>query len=176
LDFSKLRTGEIVASLSGIGLFVFLFFDWVGIDGSDAGDSGWDYLGGDTTGFIVFLAAILAVTLGLLAAAGRRRPIGSWPWGGPTTALGVLAFDIVVWRLFTVPEGQGLDVGIFFGLAAAAGIAAGGYLTLREGGIDLLAGSDSSATTRRRPAATKPAAKKKAAAKRKPAASRRSAR
>lgn len=187
MDFSKLRTGEIVAPLSGIALFVFLFLDWVGAEDSDEGLSGWDYLGGDVTGFLVFLAIGLSLFLGAAAASGRRNPIGSWPWGGPTTVLGVLSFDIVLWRLFTVPEGGELSIGIFLGLLAAAGLAVGGYLTMREGGVDPLAttsggtatrpaatggssATTSSATTKRaatkKPAAKKRAAKKSAAKKR----------
>jgi hypothetical protein len=182
VDTSKLRTGEIVAPASAIALFVFLFIDWIGAEGSDEGLSGWDYLGGDVTGFIVFLAVITALMLGGMAAAGRRTPMGGWPWGGPTTALGILSFDIILWRLFTVPDGGELNVGIFLGLLAAAGIAAGGYLTLRDGGLDLLAGRSgaptrpvassgatttrSSASTTPRPATKKRAAKKRAAKKR----------
>jgi hypothetical protein len=94
--------------------------------------------------------------------------MGNWPWGGPTTALGVLAFDIIVWRLFTVPDGGELKVGIFLGLIAAGAIAVGGYLTLREGGLDLLAGGSSarrsSGATTTRAVAKKPAVKRKAKA------------
>ena len=181
-----MRTGEITASLGGIALFVFLFFDWVGAKGdSDAGLSGWDYLGTDVTGFLVFLAAIIAVSLGTGAALGRRNRLFGKPFGGPTTVLGALAFDIVVWRLFTVPPGGELAFGIFLGLIAAAAITVGGYMTLQDGGIDPLGiggGGGSTATTRQagagattssRAAATtrtapakKPAAKKRAAKKR----------
>ena len=168
MDASKLRTGEITAALGGLALFIILFFNWVGAEGSDEGLSGWDYLGGDVTGFIVFLAATVAMTLGVLASLERRRPMGNWPWGGPTTALGVLAFDIVIWRLFTVPDGGELKVGIFLGLIAAGAIAVGGYLTLREGGRDLLAGGAparrSSGATTTKAVAKKPAAKRKAKA------------
>jgi hypothetical protein len=184
LDFSKLRTGEIVAPLSGIALFVILFLDWVGAEDSDEGLSGWDYLGGDVTGFLVFLAIAFSLYLGGMAAAGRRNPLGNWPWGGPTTALGILAFDIVLWRFFTVPEGGELAVGLFLGLLAAAGIAVGGYMTLRDGGVDPLGigGRSSTATTRQATApgtsstASRPAPKKKPAAKKKAAAKRRAAR
>jgi hypothetical protein len=182
-----MRTGEITASLGGIALFVFLFFDWIGAKGdSDAGLSGWDYLGTDVTGFLVFLAAILAVSLGTGAALGRRNKLFGKPFGGPTTVLGALAFDIVVWRLFTVPPGGELAFGIFLGLIAAAAITVGGYMTLQDGGIDPLGiggAGGSTATTRqastaavttssrataptRSAPAKKPAAKKRAAKKR----------
>jgi hypothetical protein len=60
LDSSRLRTGEIVAGIAGVALFVFPFFDWfaAGEEGFDTGGvSGWDGFGTDVTGFIVFLAA-----------------------------------------------------------------------------------------------------------------------
>jgi hypothetical protein len=175
LDFSRLRPGEIIASLGGLALFVFLFLDWLGEEGSDVGLSGWDYLGVDVTGFIVFLASGIALFLGVSAALGRRNPLFSLPWGGPTTVLGVLAFDIVLWRLFTVPDGSQVQFGLFLGLVSAAAIAVGGYRTLQEGGSDPLGiGGVAPATTRR--IIRKPAAKPKPAAKRKPAARRRSAR
>lgn len=148
MDTSRLRTGEIVAALGGLALFIFLFVDWYGLDvdiDEDSGAvpdfpgaSGWESFGGDVTGFIVFFAAITAITLGALALAGRRRPMLGAPWGGPTAVLGVLAFDIVLWKILSVPEGLDLEFGIFLGLASAAAIAVGGYLTLAEGGIDPL--------------------------------------
>lgn len=168
MDSSNLRTGEITAALGGVALFVILFFDWID------GFSGWDYLGIDVTGFIVFLTAITAVTLGVLAALDRRNAPFGWAWGGPTTVLGVLAFDIVVWRMFANGDAD-LAVGIFLGLIATAAIAAGGYMTLQDGGRDPLGiGGGPSATTTRVSAgsttATRSAPKKKAAAKRKAAA------
>ena len=33
MDSSRLRTGEIVAGVGGLALFVFLFFDWFGAGG-----------------------------------------------------------------------------------------------------------------------------------------------
>ena len=189
MDTSKLRTGEIVASLGGLALFVILFLDWVGAEGTDEALSGWDYLGEDVTGFIVFLAIVVSLYLGCAGAAGRRNRLGNWPWGGPTAALGVLAFDIVVWRLFTaegvVGIGGELEFGIFLGLFAAAAIAVGGFMTMAEGGVDpfgLRSAGGATATTTRstattKPAASKPAAKKAAAKRRaKPTAKKRAAR
>jgi hypothetical protein len=170
-----MRTGELVASLGGVALFVVLFFDWIGAEGSDEGVSGWDYLGADVTGFLVFLAAITAVTLGIGAATGRRNPLFGWRWGGPTTVLGALAFDVALWRMFTVPDGGELSIGIFLGLIAAAAVTAGGYMTLQDGGSDPLGiggGSSPTATTARATATKKPAAKRKPAAKGKAAARR----
>ncbi len=149
MDFGKLRTGEIVASIGGIALFIVLFFDWIGAEGSDEGVSGWDYLGADVTGFIVFLAVLVSLWLGIGAALGLRNPLFGTTWGGPTTVLGVLAFDIALWRMFTVPDGGELSIGIFLGMIAAAAVTAGGYMTLQDGGSDPLGiGGTSKATTR----------------------------
>jgi hypothetical protein len=98
----------------------------------------------------------------------------------------VLAFDIALWRLFTVPEGGELSIGIFLGLLAAGAIAVGGYMTLQEDGNDPLGvggGDPGTATTRvastpatasRTGGSTRTTSAKKPAAKgaRKPAAKR----
>jgi hypothetical protein len=200
LDSSRLRTGEIVAGIAGIALFVFLFFDWfaAGEEGFDTGGvSGWDGLGTDVSGFIVFLAAVAGPALALLAMSGQRFNVPA-PRGAGTAALGLLTVAIIVWRIFANPGD--LKVGLFLGLAAAIALAAGALLALREDGIEALvsvpggrtraasasappatptpppvakqarrSGGSSSSTTRRS-TAKKPAAKKPAA--KKPAAAR----
>lgn len=193
MDSSRLRTGEIVAGIAGIALFVFLFFDWfaAGEEGFDTGGvSGWDGLGTDVTGFIVFLAAVAGPALALLAMSGQRFNVPA-PRGAGTAALGLLTVAIIVWRIFANPGD--LKVGLFLGLAAAIALAAGALLALREDGIEALvsvpggrtraasasappatptpppvakqarrSGGSSSSTTRRS-TAKKPAAKKPAA-------------
>ena len=193
MDSSRLRTGEIVAGIAGIALFVFLFFDWfaAGEEGFDTGGvSGWDGLGTDVTGFIVFLAAVAGPALALLAMSGRRLNVQA-PRGAGTAALGLLTVAITVWRIFANPGD--LKVGLFLGLAAAIAISAGALMALREDGIEALVSvpggrtraasasappatptpppaakparrsGGSSGSTTRRPTAKKPAAKKPAA-------------
>jgi hypothetical protein len=138
LDSSRLRTGEIVAGIAGIALFVFLFFDWfsAGVEGFDTGGvSGWDGLGTDVTGFIVFLAAVAGPALALLAMSGQRFNVPA-PRGAGTAALGLLTVAIIVWRIFANPGD--LKVGLFLGLAAAIAIAGGALMALREDGIEAL--------------------------------------
>ena len=138
LDFSRLRTGEIVAGIAGIALFVFLFFDWfaAGEEGFDTGGvSGWDGLGTDVTGFIVFLAAVAGPALALLAMAGQKLNVPA-PRGTGTAVLGLLTVAIIVWRIFANPGD--LKVGLFLGLAAAIAISAGALMALREDGIEAL--------------------------------------
>ncbi len=131
MDFSRLRRGEQIAGIGGIALFVFLFFDWF------SGISGWDSLGGDVTGFVVALAAVVAVEFAVLAAMGKRLNVGL-PRGGITFALGCLAVLIILWRVISVPEGAEVDFGYFLGLAAAIAIAVGALLALREDGWEPL--------------------------------------
>jgi hypothetical protein len=82
LDSSRLRTGEIIAGIGGIALFVFLFFDWysggaelTGTPGnlslSQTGISGWDALT-DLPGFLIILSGVSGIALTCLAAAGQR--------------------------------------------------------------------------------------------------------
>lgn len=131
MDFSRLRRGEQVAGIGGLALFVFLFFDWF------SGISGWDSLGGDSTGFVVALAAVVAVKFAVLAAMGKRLNV-PLPRGGITFALGCLAVLIILWRLVSVPEGAEVDFGYFLGLAAALAISVGALLALREDGWEPL--------------------------------------
>jgi hypothetical protein len=127
-----------VAGIAGIALFVFLFFDWfsAGVEGFDTGGvSGWDGLGTDVTGFVVFLAAVAGPALALLAMSGQRFNVPA-PRGAGTAALGLLTVAIIVWRIFANPGD--LKVGLFLGLAAAIAIAAGALMALREDGIEAL--------------------------------------
>jgi hypothetical protein len=138
VDSSRLRTGEMIAAIGGLALFVFLFFDWfgAGIEGFDGGGlSGWDGLGDDVTGFVVFLAAVAGPALALLAMSGQKLNLPT-PRGGGTAVLGLLSVAIIVWRIFANPGD--LKVGIFLGLVAAAAIAAGALIALREDGIEAL--------------------------------------
>ena len=156
MDFSRLRTGEMVAGIAGIALFVFLFFDWfaAGVEGFDTGGvSGWDGLGTDVTGFVVFLAAVAGPALALLAMSGQRLNVPA-PRGAGTAALGLLTVAIIVWRIFANP-GE-LKVGLFLGLAAAIAIAVGALMALREDGIEPLA-SVSGGRTRAASASAPPA-------------------
>ena len=135
MDSSRLRTGELVAGIGGVALFVFLFFDWFGGGGFGGNLDGWDGLGSDFTGFIVALTSVAGVALALLAASGQRVNI-PLPRGGVTAVLGSLSVAIILWRFFANPGD--LKVGIFLGLVAAVAIAVGAIMALRDDGIQPL--------------------------------------
>jgi len=203
LDFSRLRTGEIVAGIGGIALLLFMFFDWFGggvevsaggtedVPGlgevptepkvEETGVSGWDALI-DFDGFLITLSAVAGITLAGLAAAGKRIRLGGLPRGEVTAFLGSLAALLILWRIFAQPvPGADLKIGIFLGLVAAAAIAAGALIALREDGFEPVvdkaggrtkaaassaarssASRSSGSTTTKRSTARKPAAKSRA--------------
>jgi hypothetical protein len=138
VDFSRLRNGEIVAAVSGLALFIFMFFHWFG-----GGVSAWDALQ-DFSGFLIALAAVSGVALGALAATGQRLNL-PFQRGIGTLVLGNLAVLLILWRILANPGD--LKVGIFLGLIAAAGIAIGAWMALREDGFEPLVSVPGGRTT-----------------------------
>jgi hypothetical protein len=178
LDSSRLRTGELIAGIGGIALFVFLFFDWFGggaevtgsiVNGtatlSHPGISGWDALT-DLPGFLIILSVVAGLALAYLAAAGQRVNIPVQR-GAITAFLGSLAVLLILWRMFA--GSPTLKIGVFLGLAAAVAITAGALMALAEDGFEPLvsvpggrtrAASEAPTTTEAAAPAAKPAAKK----------------
>ncbi len=145
MDSSRLRTGEIVAGVGGLALFVFLFFDWFGggaeltgtagnLELSSSGISGWNALT-DLPGFLIILSGVSGMALACLAAAGQRLNI-PLRRGAFTAMLGALAVLLILWRL--VAGSPTLKIGIFLGLAAAIAITVGALMALAEDGFEVL--------------------------------------
>jgi len=147
LDSSRLRTGEIVAGIGGVALFVFLFFSWFGggaevsgslVNGtatlSHPGISGWDALT-DLPGFLIIMSGVAGIALACLAAAGQRVNIAVRR-GAITALLGSLAVLLILWRMFA--GSPTLKIGVFLGLGAAIAIAAGALMALGEDGFQPL--------------------------------------
>jgi hypothetical protein len=155
----KLGTGEKIAAGSAILLFIFTFFDWFGVEVSGVpgfsgtvpgtGGSAWDALNFIP---IVLLVAILAalVMVGLRFADSVAEPVV--PLSTVVTVLGVISVLLILYRIVDPPGGDSyggvtvdtnLQVGIFLGLLSAAGIAYGGYSTMREEGITFGDAADS---------------------------------
>ena len=162
----KLGTGEKIAGGSALLLFIFMFFDWFGVEVSGvpgfsgtvpgSGGSAWDALDFIP---IVLLVAVLAalVMVGLRLADSAAEPVV--PMSTVVTVLGAISVLLILYRIVDPPGGESfggvtvdtnLQIGIFLGLLAAAGIAYGGYSTMREEGItfgdtaDRLSGGGSS--------------------------------
>ncbi len=150
MDIDKLNTGEKIAGVSAVLLFVFMFFDWFGVEisgstgfsgtVSGAGGSAWDAL--DFIPIVLVIAIVVAlINVFLRLSDSDYEPPVSM--NVAVAVLGGLSTLLVLFRIID-PPGFGsfggvsvdatLDFGIFLGLIAAAGIAFGGYKAMQEEG------------------------------------------
>ncbi len=151
MDLDRLSMGEKIASVSAILLFVFMFFNWFGVEvsgvggfsGTISGEGGnaWEALD-----FIPYvLLATIVVALGVAALrltdAAYEPPVSA---NTVVTVLGVISVLLILFRIVDPPTfgsfgGVSVEatrnIGIFLGLIAAGGIAYGGYSAMREEGM-----------------------------------------
>jgi hypothetical protein len=151
MELDKLSTGEKISAASAILLFIFMFFDWFGVEVSGVpgftgtisgeGGSAWDALDVIPIFLMIAIVAALGVALIRLTDADLEPPISL---NAIVAALGGLAVLLIVYRIIDPPGGDSvagvsidvtLKFGIFLGLLAAAGIAYGGYSAMREEGL-----------------------------------------
>jgi hypothetical protein len=150
MDVDKLNTGEKIAGVSAVLLFIFMFFTWFGVEvsGSEgfsgtvpgAGGSAWDAL--DFIPIVLVIAIVVAlINVFLRLSDSDYEPPVSM--NVAVTVLGGLSVLLVLFRIVDPPsfgsfggvsvDGT-LEIGIFLGLVAAAGIAYGGYRGMQEEG------------------------------------------
>ncbi len=147
-----LKAGETLFTVSALALFVVMFFTWYGSEvsgqagkvelgvGIGVGGSAWQTL--DVISFALTLTVAAAVGAGLL-----RALDSSWEPAVPPSAavavLGGLSFLLILFRILDPPDFGTLGgvtvnatpkLGVFLGLAAAAGVAHGGYRAMGERG------------------------------------------
>jgi len=148
MNLDKLSKGETTAAASAILLFIFMFFDWFGVkvsgvpgfsgDVTGSGGSAWDAL--DVIPIFLMLAIVAAIGVAVIrfTDADLELPVSL---NSIVTALGGLAVLLILYRIVFPPSfasfgGVSVDAtrkfGIFLGLIAAAGIAYGGYMAMRE--------------------------------------------
>ncbi len=153
MEADKLSTGEKIAAVSAVLLFIFMFFSWFGVEVSGvpgfSGDVGggdgnaWDWL--DVIPLFLMLAIVAAIGVAVvrLTDADLEPPISL---NAIVAALGALAVLLILYRIIDPPGGgtggfEGVEVdttlklGIFLSLISAAGIAYGGYSAMREEGM-----------------------------------------
>jgi hypothetical protein len=151
MEADKLSTGEKIAAVSAILLFVFMFFDWFGVeisgvpgfsgDVSGSGGSAWDAL--DVIPIFLMLAIVAAIGVAVirLTDADIELPVSL---NSIVAALGGFAVLLILFRIIFPPDfgsfggvevDATLKLGIFLGLLASAGIAYGGYSAMREEGM-----------------------------------------
>lgn len=151
MEADRLSTGEKIAAVSAILLFVFMFFDWFGVeisgvpgfsgDVSGSGGSAWDAL--DVIPIFLMLAIVAAIGVAIvrLTDADIELPVSL---NAIVAALGGFAVLLILFRIIFPPDfgsfggvevDATLKLGIFLGLLASAGIAYGGYSAMREEGM-----------------------------------------
>jgi uncharacterized membrane protein YhaH (DUF805 family) len=150
MDVDKLSTGEKIAGVSAILLFIFMFFDWftaeVSVDSgqfvgsASAGGSAWDALDVIPIFLLIAIVAAVAVAVVRLTDAAFEPSVSM---NAVVAALGGLAVILILYRIIDPPGGGSIAgvsvdinpaVGIFLGLISAAGIAYGGYRAMQEEG------------------------------------------
>lgn len=129
------RYGERWAALSAIALLAFLLLvDWFGAPAVEGGAaSGWESLG-----WLALVLCLLAVVAGLATAVAFSlydSPVLPILAAIAATVIGILAVvALLVQVIFQPGEDGGVQVlaGWWLGLLAAAGIARGGFLSMRD--------------------------------------------
>ncbi len=130
IDRSRISFGEMVAGVSGLLLFLFMFVDWYGVGGALIGLNAWQAF--SLVDLLLFLVLAAAVALPVLRATGAMPALPPATPGRVVAVAGALAFIVVLGRLLIPPFATDREIGVFLGLLATAGIAFGGYTAARE--------------------------------------------
>ena len=153
IRLDRLRSGEAIALVSAILLFVLMFFTWFGAKATTGGEP----LGGVITGaaggnawqtlevipLFLMLAIVVAVGAALLRVTGSDwKP--AIPPGGAVCVLGGLAALLILIRIISPPGPSGafselgmestLKLPVFIAFVAALGIAYGGWRAMGQEG------------------------------------------
>jgi hypothetical protein len=145
----RLSRGERISAASAILLFAFMFLDWFGarvsgipgFTGSIPGGSAWQVLDAIPAFLMLAVVCALGVAVVRLSDADLELAVSL---NAIVAAVGALAVLLILFRIVDPPSvgtlaGVAVDVtlepGIFLGLAAAAGIAFGGWSAMREEGL-----------------------------------------
>jgi hypothetical protein len=149
----RLRAGEAIALVAAVLLFILMFFDWYGtkattsaetlggvVSGSGGG-SAWDTL--EVIPLFLMLAIVVTVGAAILRLSGSDwKP--AIPPAAAICVLGLLAALLILIRIISPPGPTGalselafestLKLPVFLALAAALGIAYGGWRAMGEEG------------------------------------------
>jgi len=148
MDVDRLSTGEKIAGISGVLLFIFMFLNWFNVDVSGGGlvagvgsGNAWDWL--DLIPIVLMIAIIAAVGVAVVRLTDADLE-PSFSINSVVAILGGISVLLILYRIIDTPGESGsaggisVDVspafGIFLSLIAAAGIAYGGYRAMQEEG------------------------------------------
>lgn len=149
MDPDRLRTGELIAGIAAVLLFIVMFFGWFGIPDIETGVPGLDAegiaeaAGLDTTAnawqsfsFIdIVLLITIVVAVGLAVAAMAAQTVALPVAASAITAgLGILSTLLILYRIIDPPDDATREFWVFVGLVLAATIAYGGWRAMQEEG------------------------------------------
>lgn len=145
MDLNKLSTGDKVIGVSGILLFIFSFFKWLGFSYGpfSASESAWSFT-------LCWIAVVLGILMVAYVVAVKLMDVslpdlGSVSWAQVLLGVAAVAFVFILIKVIAGPSTHGVDIGrfgvsksrkigIFLGLIASAGLVAGAYLNAQEAG------------------------------------------
>ena len=126
MRISRLRDGEWIAGVGGVGLLVSLLLDWY------SGASAWQAF--SVLDVVLALLALVPLALVVLQAT-RESPSLPVAFSVLTTLAGALATLLILYRILNQPgpnDRVEVELGAWIGLAAAAIAAVGGWRSLRD--------------------------------------------
>ena len=138
MDTSRISFGEMIAGVSGILLFIFMFFGWFSPERAGFSFNAWGSFA--LLDILLFLAAVVAVALPVLTATGAMPTGLPAPPGRIVAIAGAVVFVLVLLRIIFPPDllfgpieaDADREIGVYLGLLATAGIAFGGLTASRE--------------------------------------------
>jgi hypothetical protein len=160
MGLGRLNNGERISSVSAILLFVLMFFHWFEVKLSNTsnllfairgvlpGKSAWEAL--DYIPIVLMIAIIAALTLAALRLTNAVRKLPA-SVNAVVAVLGTVSTLLILFRILnppvfyaerTITSDGAVQFPIFLALAAAVGIAFGGYLAMREDEHGVRAPSD----------------------------------
>ena len=136
MDLSKLNNGGKVAGAAGVILIINLFLPWYSIgpfdaNAFDAGFLAW---------FGSFVAIAGAVLILLKALAGNAVNLGNLKTEQLVLVLGGLGTLLIILKFLV--DSDFTSFGIFLGIIGAAAVAAGGWMAMKEEGLEMPSADD----------------------------------
>jgi len=148
MDTDRLSTGEKIAGVSAVLLFIFMFIDWFKVEvsgsgfvGGSLGGNAWEWFSWIDLLLLLTVVVTVAVVVIRLSDAIFEPPVSL---NAIVAILGGLSVLFVLYRVIDPPGASesfggvsvdvGRQVGVFLGLLASAGIAYGGYRAMQEEG------------------------------------------
>ncbi|HEY6317949.1 MAG TPA: hypothetical protein VI462_08705 [Acidimicrobiia bacterium] len=145
MDLNKLSRGDTVIGISGIVLFIFSFFNWLGFNfkggvfNVSASASAWHF----TLTLLAVLLGLVMLAYVVLKALGVEIPekFGSVTLAQILLGIAIVAFLFVLIKVIVGPNAgvtlpptvtKSRKFGIFVGLLATIGLVAGAFLNFQE--------------------------------------------